>query len=147
MSVSEKGNITPFLTASTVLPKDAKELLIKLTTLFNDVAYRVNIREISLYSLNEILNGQRWFKKNEAFRKVITFPNIVDPGTTSVAHGIAPFPSQFTDINATVTLAGTIATTLADPEVTVDATNVNIILGVGTYNGATAIVTLEYLKN
>ena len=105
------------------------------------------ITNYSLYSLNEILNGQRWFKKNEAFRKVVTFPNIVDPGTTSVAHGITPFPTQFTDINATVTLANTIATSLADPEITVDPVNVNITLAAGTYNGGTAIVTLEYLKN
>lgn len=138
---------SPFLTASVVLPKDQESLLIRMTTLFNDIAYKVNVREIALYSIVELVTGQKWFPNRPNFRKVIIFPVLADPGTTSIPHGITPFPTEFTNINAVITLAGTRATTLAQPEITVDAVNVNIVLTLGTYNGGSGLVTLEYLKN
>ncbi len=153
MTFAPLNSQAPFLSASTVLPIDKTELLTRLTNLFNDYAFKINIREISWYEKTELLTGQSWFTaintiKRQPFRVVVEFPVLVDPGTTSVPHNILPFPVAFTRILATVTnVAGSTATCLAYPEIDIDAVNVNINLAAGTFNGASALVVLEYLKN
>ena len=88
------------------------------------------------------------------FRTTYYFPAITAPGTTSLAHNLGSLTNfTFTHIYGTLNLnsgplfCGIPQGAPDDVEITVDGTNVNIIAATGTYNGASAIVVLEYLKN
>lgn len=153
---------TPFLNTSIVLPdvmpKEQSELAVKLVSLFNDFALKINNRSISTYSNQQVSTGKIYpavtgLFQRFSYRKQFRFPNIIAAGTTSLPHGITPYPTEFTLITGTITLAATpisegIPTGGADAvAITVDAANVNIICSSATYNGGTAEVTLEYLVN
>ena len=133
-----------------------QSLLEKLT----EFSEQINLREVALYDIEELETGQNWFDSADfnntrnTFRKVILFPSLTAVGTTSVAHelgSIADF--TFTKIIGTAkNAAGTLHVALPqggpdDVMITINANNVNIICATATYNGFSAQIILEYLKN
>jgi hypothetical protein len=135
-----------------------KELV--LTDILEDVIYRLNSKEIGIYEEYEVLTGQTWFNsvdendKRGVFRKVLKFISLTAAGTTSVAHEIGDISGfTFTRIYGSArNTAGTLHVALPqggpdDVMITIGANNVNIICATGTYNGFSALVVLEYLKN
>ena len=84
-----------FLTTAETFPEDDSQFLIKLTSLYTDIANAVNIREIAQYENAEVLTGQQYFTqgnnqtKRYVFRKVFSIGAIASGATSTVAHGIA----------------------------------------------------------
>lgn len=160
MTFQPIDSIAPFITASTVLPEDYSQLLIRLTTIFNDIAYKVNAREIAFYEPAEQLTGQAWFSANpnlkrQTFRKVYSFGAILTGATLNIPHNI-PDVFLFTHIYGTILTdvpdqrpLPRVSATLVTDQVSLDVGAVNIVI----VNGATApnitsgFVVLEYLKN
>ncbi len=164
------NNSAPFLPASIVLPYDIEnynELLIRLTLYLNDISYRVNSREISTYFLSEIVTGQSWFKfinpanipKNtvtprSGFRRVYMIPNIV-MGANSIPHDLGDTSTfTMTEMRGTMNMPFIPffcpipqSSPPDDIAISTDATDVTVTTFSGAYNGGTAIVVLEYLKN
>lgn len=157
--MSNTYNNAPFLPASIILPDDANAMRIRLLSYLNEIAYKLNKREIASYDPVELQTGQDWFSSNsrgrrQSFRKVIEFPTVTGTATTSVAHNLGPLTNiTFTEIRGTLNLPGTplfAAMPQGAPDeasITIDANNVNITLSNNTYNGAYGIVVLEYLRN
>ncbi len=157
MTFAPNNSSAPFLPTSTVLPNELPELIVRLTHYLNDIAYRINIREISSYEETELLTGQTWFQQTDgrsrqAYRKVILVPIVAAPGITTVAHGIDSI-FAFTHMYGTLNL-GTVPIYAPIPQaapddvaITADGVNIYIEASTATYNGAVGIVVLEYLKN
>ncbi len=144
----------PFLPASIVLPEDQQQRFIRTTEFFNQIAYCVNARSLGFFSIIELINGEVWFVNKSAFRTIYQVVNLIAPGTTSVPHlfGSTVTAQTFTllptsDISINVPATPLFVANPNDAFVTVNATMVNVVTTNAAYNGGTAIVLLEYLKN
>ena len=146
----------PFLPLSIVLPQDEDQMRARLITLFNDITFKMNIREIAIYSPVEATTGQQWPSTNPSvprigFRKTLTV-TLAAPGATTVAHGL---PAGFTIYhiygvakNTPFTLGAVLPQAFPDDvALTWDATNVIITANTATYNGFSATIVIEYLKS
>lgn len=149
----------PFLSQYEVLPEleqEPRQFLIKLATIYQNIAFRVNKRDISIYEDGiEIQNGQQFFGatpqvKRDGFRKVLQ-TGVLSTGANTVAHGITfPTPNtyHFTRIYGVIedlTVPEWVPIPNNAVTVTVNSTNVNINIP-GAYNGYSGIVVLEYVK-
>ena len=150
--------ISPFLLpVNQAFSDDWKEFLIQFTKLYSDISRNTNARDIAIYDLTEVTDGQQWYTpgntqiKRSNFRKTIPIPALV-LGLNSIPHGIvvgSPTTYVFTFIN------GVIFTQAAPPlfvpvpnddiHVDVDSTNINITIP-AAYVGYTGNVVLEFLK-
>ncbi len=167
MTASNINAITPFLPQTQVYPEDESQRLIVHTNVYTNISNAVNNREISMYPLQPIVSGQRFFDPNNpqnqrfGFRSVYQLGAVASGATATIAHNIPGtigpvVTTTFTDIY------GTCITDIPDyrPLPYTDETNVtnqisikvvgaNIVIG----NGATApnitsgIIVLEYLLN
>lgn len=147
-----------------------KELLVRLYQNVNNIALLLNIKDTGYYPRAEIVNGQVFFPDpalssttaaapvfRQVFRLVINFGALPNTATKSVAHGLTITAGYtFTRIYgcASDTTGGTyIPLPYASPtdasniEVSVDATNVNVITGSDRTNFAAAYIILEYIKS
>lgn len=121
----------------------------------------VNGREISIYPLNEIINGKQYYtvgnpqKFRQVYRKCFDIGAIATGATSTTAHGIS-------SITEFVVIAGDCVTDVVDYrpipyasatavnqqiEIRVTATNIIIVNGAASPNITKCSVTLEYLKN
>lgn len=146
----------PFLPTSEIYPEDNEQLLIRLTQIYQEMALRINVKDIAQYETDvELLNGQQFSGttpqvKRFAYRKVLS-TGTLSTGANTVAHGInfpTPNTFHFTRIygvieNTTTPLYVPIPN--SDTLVTVDGTNVNITIP-AAYNGFSGRAILEYLK-
>lgn len=154
-----------YLPTTQYFPTDVDKFREVLTFVYSDIARRLNDKEIALYDLVELLNGQQWFDPNNTqikrqdFRKVFQIGAIGAGATLVTAHGITGFSTlTFTRIYGTIiTAAATfnqrllpyVDVTNITNQVSIDAdtTNFRIINGVSAPNIVSALVVLEYLKN
>lgn len=152
-------SIRAFLQPSVFFPQEMPAFSIKLTEVYKDLAFNINLRELGVFDTSEYLTGQQFFdpvnaqQKRQAYRKVIPFSAALVAGLNTQAHGIAISTTfVFTHIYGTgKDAAGTrwvpfpqggantsmLEVTAANVELTVPA----------AYAGYSAIVVLEYLKN
>ena len=153
----------PFLNTTEVFPEDDEQLRIKLTDVYSATANAVNVRDVSIYDLQELQNGQQFFDPADnqgtraVFRKVFELGAKAAGGTYTIATGITRL-STFTRIY------GTCITAIVDhrPLPYVDTTNAtnqvsitivpagassNLIVQVGATspNITSGIVVLEYI--
>ena len=151
----------PFLTEQVTYSEDISQMLIQLTNLYSANSVSMNIREIAIYDLIEIVDGQQWFNpsntqlKRFGFRQVWSFTTIAAGATLTIAHGIV-------NLTLVTSVAGGVLT--ANPDfrclpyvnvtaatnqigVLVDATNIYISVGSGSPAVTSGAVVLEYLKN
>lgn len=149
----------PFLAQYEVFPeisKDPKQFLMKLSDIYQTLAFRINKKDIAIYEADvEIQNGQQFFGstpqvKRDGFRKVLQTGTLAT-GANTVAHGIT-FPAtntyHFTRIYGVIedlTVPLWVPIPNNGVTVTVDATNVNITIP-AAYNNYSGIVVLEYVK-
>ena len=150
-----------FLPTTINLPKDEKEMFIRLNKMYEDIATRLNVKQIGIFDLIETLTGEQWFTvgnpqvKRQTFRTAFQIGAIVAGATSTTAHNL-------TQITAFTHIYGTAVTAVVDYrpipyasatavnqqiELKVDATNITIINGAAAPNISSAIVVLEYLKN
>lgn len=159
MTYSPINTKISYLPSTEYFPEDDDELLVKLATVYSNIAKAANIKEIGLYDVVEQINGQLFFdpanaqRKRTAFRKVFPIGAIAPGAVLTFAHGIARVV-LFTRIY------GTCITNVVDyrpipyvnealvtNQVSVRASATNVFVA----NGATApaitsgIVVLEYL--
>lgn len=164
MSVSQPvNNQSSFLPTTTVLPEDPKELLIRLTKIYNDVANFINIREIAIYETIEILTGEQWTNPGQPTNRRQTFRKIFYFGTIAAGANL-PIPTGITSVTSYTHIYGTVVTAVPDnrsipfADVTLATNQISVIIdnvaGTATiFNGATApnitsgILVLEYLKS
>lgn len=150
---------TPFLPLYEIFPeieKDPRQFLIKLASVYQSLAFRVNKKDVGIYEADiEIPNGQQFFGntpqiKRDGFRKVLQ-TGALSTGANTVAHNISfPTPNtyHFTRIYGVIedlTVPEWVPIPNNAVTVTVDGTNVNINIPVA-YNGYSGIVVLEYVK-
>lgn len=150
----------PFLTEYEIFPEikeEPKQFLIKISTVCQNIAFRVNKRDIGIYEADlEVQNGQQFFGstpqvKRDGFRKVLQ-TGTLSTGANTVAHGITfPIPNTFHFTRIYGVLEDATPPTLYVPipddvtKVTVNPTNINITIPAG-YNGFSGIMVLEYVK-
>jgi len=159
MTYSPDNAYSTFLALYTYLG-DGEDRETNLENTLTNIIFSLNSKEIGIFETEEVVNGQAWFNatdenvKRGNFRKVIAVPTLTAAGTTSVAHELGDISGfTFTSIYGTAkNAAGTLHVALPqggpdDVMITIDATNVNVICATGTYNGFSALVILEYLKN
>ena len=170
---TEIFDVSRFKTKS-ITDSDFSEFMVRLTQVVNDIALAVNQKDSAIYSQEEFVNGQTFFRnlavaptgstsqtQRQVFRKVINFGALPNAGTTSVAHGIT-IDNNFTltrlygaasDVGASkeyiplpfVDVAGTVAA--GNVELHMDGTNINITTTGNGTNFTVCYVIIEYLKN
>ena len=153
-----------YLNTTEVFPHDDQQFIIKLNSVYTDIANAVNNREISVYEdTQQVPTGSKYsapvppggpIKKRNSFRKTFYFGAIVAGATLNIAHG--------STIIECTRIYGTCITTVPDfrpiPYVStlalneqisilVDATNIVIINGAGGPNITSGKVVIEYFLN
>jgi hypothetical protein len=159
MTYSPINSKTAYLPTTEFFPEDDDELLVKLSSVYSNIAKATNIKEIALYDTVEQINGQLFFDPNNAqrkrtgFRKVFQFGAVAPGGILAIAHGILRV-MIFTRIYGTCITAAVdyrpipyVNEALVTNQISIRASATNIFIA----NGATApaitsgIVILEYL--
>lgn len=161
MTFSPNNSIGPYLPQQFTFSEDLSQLLIQLTNLYNKISTAVNLRDISIYDLTQVINGQQWFnpaneqKKRFGFRQVYNIGGITAGTTSTTPHNISNI-SGFTSIYGACTTSIPdyrpipFASTTAlnqQIQITVTPTNIVIINGSASPNITSCIVVLEYLLN
>jgi hypothetical protein len=146
-----------------------KEIIVRLYQNVASINIAINQKDTGLYDDVEFVNAQKLFPKTRGadgvdgsyrpiYRMTVNFGALPNTATKSVAHGITGIaaPWSFTRIYGTAsdTTAQTYipipyasTTALANNiEITVDATNVNIITAANYSAYDTTYVILEYVK-
>jgi ribosomal protein S16 len=161
MTTSSNSSIAPFLSVTEVYPEDKSQRQIKHTNVYSNIANAVNVREISIYDLQTLITGQRFFNPNDvqnlrfSYRKVFQLGAVAAGATATIAHNINGL-TTFTRLYGTlIDKAGFYL-----PLPYVDALNVTNqvslyadITNIYVVNGATAndivsgIIVAEYLLN
>jgi len=150
-----------FLPTTIQYPKEPEELISRLNKAYEDMATRLNIKQIGIFDFVEFLTGEQWpvvgnpQQKRQTFRIVFLIGPIA-AGVTSVT------PHNLTGITAFTHIYGTSITVVPDfrpipyasatlvtnqVELKVDATNITIINGATAPNITSCFIILEYLKN
>lgn len=150
-----------FLPTTIQYPKDQKELLERLNKAYEDMATRLNAKQIGIFDFVEFLTGEQWpiignpQQKRQTFRIIFQIGSIAPGATSTTAHGL-------TGITAFTHIYGTAITNVVDYR-PIPYTNVSLVsnqisvlcdaLNLNVTNGATApaitsaLIILEYLKN
>jgi hypothetical protein len=152
MSVGPTNTNAPFLPINQTFSEDDDQFLIQITNRDRDIARYVNIREIGIYDLTQVPNGQQYFDpanpqiKRGAFRQVFTFT-----AAGNITHGIVGLTQvmaygEYTDgtnfygaiYASTVAIAGQVTFFVAPTVITIQA-------GAGAPGITSGVIVLDYL--
>jgi hypothetical protein len=161
MTFNPSNSVAPFLQTSVYFPEDFEEFRVKFLEFYRNISNSVNVREISVFDLQEFLTGQQWFTagnpqvKRQTFRKVFNIGSIATGATSNTAHGLTAITAFTAIYGSCVTDApdfrpipyASATNVTAQIEIKVNSTNIVIINGAASPNITSAIVVLEYLKN
>ena len=161
MTYAPLNTVAFYLDPQVIFPEIKDELFIyTLRDLYLRTADCVNGREISIYPLNEIINGNSYYtvgnpqKFRQVFRKCFDIGPIAPGATSTTAHGI-------TNITECTRIYGDCVTSVVDYrpipyssatdvtkqiEIQMTATNIIIINGASSPNLTKVSVTIEVLK-
>lgn len=149
------GFENPFLVQTEVFPEDPKELLIRLTQIYQDTSLKVNLREISNYTFEENPNGQQFpgtssLNPRNGYRKVITLTPLA-AGVNSFAHGIpyqVPNTLRFTRISGVIeNLVAQSYQPIPNDDIHLEVLGVNVVITIpAAYVGFTGRVYLDYTQ-
>lgn len=164
MTYSPPNTLQAYLPTSIFLPKDKSEERIVLTDMYAAIANATNIKDIGIYDVVEIINGQQFFNEDNiqrprsAYRKVFSIGAIAAGDTSTTAHNISGI-TTFTRMYGVAEVSSG-GTTYWRPIPFSSITNVNLQIQIQcssadliVVNGAaapdivSAIVVLEFLKN
>jgi hypothetical protein len=152
----------PFLIQTEVFPEDIGQLVIRLTQIYQDIAQKANLREISNYTFEENPNGQQYpavtaapatgtvQNPRNAYRKTINITALA-AGANSFPHGItypAPNTIRFVDIWGTIfDLATQSYQSLANDDIHLEVLGPNVVITIpAAYAGFIGEVYLDYTK-
>jgi len=170
-STSFIGNLGGQLPENYVIPSESETAFIRIRQYLNDMAYSLNRKETGYYIEEETISGQQFvptFGTSESssteyrpiLRKVIDCGTLPNAGTSTTAHGISTTENfSFVKIYGCSTDPGASTTNAAIPlpfintttpgdsvELSVDATNVNIVTTTANYTAFTRTwVVLEWI--
>jgi hypothetical protein len=169
-SPSDNQQLESYVPVYDVVPENWEEARAFLVEQLKRLALAVNIREIGWFLDEELLSGKAFIPGTNnvasagtsqtfrtVLRKVVDFGALPAAGTKSVPHGI-----NF-DANFSLTFLGGYATDpvafvafplpYADPillvdavALTIDATNVNVTVGIDRSSFTRCFVTIEYIQ-
>lgn len=161
MTYSPANAQQSYIPPSVIFPEDPKLFRNVLTEKYQRLVEGVNDKEIGHYNTTELLNGQLFFTDGDAtkyryvLRKVIDFGALPNTGTKTVAHGITwNANTRFTRIYGTATDPSTRAIPLpyvdttagSSIELSVDATNVEVVTAADYTGYTTTYIILEYVQ-
>jgi len=161
MTFAPINSQTAFLPTSEMYSEDQEQLLIKLTQSYTNIAYGVNIREISIYETLPVITGQFFYDPNNAQRKRLSYRQVYPFGAIPAGGGLV-FPHNIVGLVQVTHRECEVITSLPDfrpvPYVDPaalnvgiairnDMTNIFIAVGAGSPNVTSGIVILEYLLN
>lgn len=154
MSVGPVNTNSPFLPINQTFSEDDEQFLIQITNRDRDIARYLNIRQIGIYDLTQVQNGQQYFNpanaqiKRGAFRKVFTFT-----AAGNITHGITGLTQvmaygEYTDgtnfygaiYASSVAIAGQVT-------FYVGPTNIVVQAGAGAPGITSGVIVLDYLLN
>lgn len=145
-----------------------KEVLVRLYQNISNIAHVLNVKETSLYPLQEYVCGQQYFPNptyssetqlapalRQVYRTVINFGTLPNNTTTSVAHNITVTSAvTFTRIYGAASDTSTefvpipyASASNNNIEIWVDTTNVNIATNSNWSAYTICYVIVEYMKN
>ncbi|MCE5319402.1 MAG: hypothetical protein LLG04_18810 [Parachlamydia sp.] len=159
MTYAPINSKTAYLSTAETLPKDQGQLLVKLTSLFTDIANAVNVRQISIYQQNlPVLTGQQFSvpgsnqQKKTPYRQVYYFGAIAAGATLNIAHNITGLVELTNAYGTCVTVNDwrtipSTSTVALNQQISlrVTAANIEIINGAACPNITSGKVVLEYL--
>lgn len=152
----------PFLIQTEIFPEDPKELLIRLTQIYQDTSTKVNLREISNYTFTENPNGQQFpgvpppagfgsvLNPRNGYRKIISLTALV-VGPNAFLHGI-PYQVintlRFTRISGVIeNLAAQSYQPIPNDDIHLEVVGVNVVVTIpAAYVGFTGTVYLDYTQ-
>jgi hypothetical protein len=144
----------PFLIQTEIFPEDPEQLRIRLTQTYEDTSNKVNYREISLYTFNEIQTGRQYpgitspLSPRQGYRKVIDMGTL-STGANSVAHSIPyqiPNTLRFTSIRGVCeNLTTQSYQAMPNDDIHLEVVGINVVVTIPVaYNGFTGTVYLDY---
>lgn len=147
------ANVTPFLQTTKHYPNTVKDLAYELNKSYIDSAQAINNRTISIFStISTYLNGERYFINTSderlGFRQLYSFTT-----STTIPHNLNINDIlYFTKIYGTFT-DGTnwyplpyVSTTVTDQiGITIDGTNINLVVGGTAPVPTKGLITLEWV--
>ena len=154
MSVGPLNTQSPFLPINQTFSEDDAQFLIQITNRDRDIARFMNVREIGIYDLTQVPNGQQWFTpanpqvKRGSFRQVFVFT-----GTGNIAHGITGMTlciayGEYTDgTNFYGAIYGSNVAIAGQVSFYVTPTNIVVLGGAGAPSITSGVIVLEYLLN
>jgi len=160
MTFSPQNALSQRLDESMVFSEDEKLFLTQITKFARDLARASNNKDVGLYMLTELLNGQQFFgatpqRNRSIFRKVVRCGALPNIGTSTTAHGITTLTanSRLTRIYGTACDPIAIQfipipnVAVRQVEVMVDNTNVYLTTIANLSAFTDTMVVLEYWKN
>ncbi len=145
----------PFLIQTEIFPEDPKELLIRLTQIYQDTSLKVNLREISNYTFEENPNGQQFpgtdpLNPRQGYRRVITITALA-LGANIFPHGIpfqTPNTLRFTRLDGVIEdLTAQSYQPVPNEDIHVEIIGVNIVITIpAAYIGFTGRIYLNYTQ-
>jgi hypothetical protein len=145
------------------------QFLVAVTQRINNISIQLNLKDIGVYPLTEIVNGQTFFPNpdltestelqpspRQGLRTTVNFGQLPNAGTKSVPHGITFDDAiTFVDIYGAATLPSTAGIPISfsstvninqNISIDVDPINVNIITAIDYSAFTRCIVVIEYIK-
>lgn len=159
MTFSPANSQSATIPENITFSKDPNQFYLQLTTVYNQIARSINLKDIASYETVEIITGQQFFgadnqTKRRTYRKCFSFGAIAAGANIVFAHGITQI-SMFTRI------IGTCVTNIPDYrpipyasvtnlnqqiEINIGVANITISNGAGGPNITSGICVVEFLK-
>ena len=111
MSFSQNSNLNTYLPFTETFPENLQSLVVKLSSVYSNIAYKTNKRVVGIYDLSiSIPTGKSYYpsstskidQRRESIRCSYEFVLSAGPTTTSVSHNIDVTNKIFTLIDGTV---------------------------------------------
>jgi len=160
MSFAPPNSLPYQVVENIIFSREQDQFINQLTDLYSKLARSLNSKDLGLYELTEIINGQQFFGatpqvQRSVYRKCFSFGAIATGATLNIAHNIS-------NISILTRFYGTANTDIVDYrpipyssvtasnqgiELLLSGANISIINGAASPNITSGIVVIEYIKS
>lgn len=160
MTFAPQSALSQRLDENIVFSEDDELFLTQITKFARDLARASNNKDVGLYMLTEILDGQQFFgvtpqRNRSIFRKVVQCGALPNTGTSTTAHGITTLTANSRITRVYGTSCDPIAIQFIpipnvanyEVEVLIDNTNIYLTTIANLSAFSDTIMVLEYWKN